>query len=336
MVYGAIDLHTRYSQIRVVDETGRVRRDQKVLTTRERLVAAFAVEGRMRILVESGTESEWVAQALEAAGHEVIVADPNFAPMYGELYRKVKTDRRDVAALAEANRRGWYRPSYRVSAPQRVRRQALRSRRQLVRMRSGAIALMRTLLRQCGYRVASGTSERFPERLARLTLPADLAATVAPLGRMVATLTTEIAAIDTRLAQQAASDAVVQRLQTVPGVGPVVALTFRAFVDDAGRFAHAGQVSAAIGLVPREDSSAERQQRGHISKAGPSELRSLLVQAAWVCWRRGPRALREWADQLAARRGKRIAVVALARRLSRILFAIWRDETVFAESRRAA
>ena len=107
-------------------------------------------------------------------------------------------------------------------------------------------------------------------------------------------------------------------------------------VDDAGRFAHAGQVSAAIGLVPREDSSAERQQRGHISKAGPSELRSLLVQAAWVCWRRGPRALREWADQLAARRGKRIAVVALARRLSRILFAIWRDETVFAESRRAA
>ena len=336
MVYGAIDLHTRYSQIRVVDETGRVRRDQKVLTTRERLVAAFAVEGPMRILVESGTESEWVAQALEAAGHAVIVADPNFAPMYGELYRKVKTDRRDVAALAEANRRGWYRRSYRVSAPQRAQRQVLRSRRQLVQMRSGTIALMRSLLRQSGYRVASGTSERFPDRLAQLTLPAELAATLAPLGRMVATLTTEIAAIDARLTQPAALDAVVQRLQTVPGVGPVVALTFRAFVDDVGRFAHAGQVSAAIGLVPREDSSAERQHRGHISKAGPSELRSLLVQAAWVCWRRGPRELREWTDQLAARRGKRIAVVALARRLSRILFAIWRDETVFAGSRRAA
>ncbi len=74
----------------------------------------------MRILLETGTESEWVAQALEAAGHEVIVADPNFAPMYGEIRRKVKTDRRDVAALAEANRRGWYRATHRVSAAQRA------------------------------------------------------------------------------------------------------------------------------------------------------------------------------------------------------------------------
>jgi transposase len=120
-------------------------------------------------------------------------------------------------------------------------------------------------------------------------------------------------------------------------VGPIVALTFRAFVDDVHRFAHAGQVSAAIGLVPWEDSSAERQHRGHISKAGPSELRSLLVQAAWVHWRvaRGT-PLVHWVEQLAARKGRRIAVVALARRLSRILFALWRDESVFRTSRRAA
>lgn len=71
----------------------------------------------MRILVETGTESEWVAQTLEAAGHEVIVADPNYAPMYGELHRRAKTDRRDVAALAEANRRGWYRAEHRTSGP---------------------------------------------------------------------------------------------------------------------------------------------------------------------------------------------------------------------------
>ena len=91
----------------------------------------------MRILLETGTESEWVAQALETAGHEVIVADPNYAPMYGEIRRKVKTDRRDVAALAEANRRGWYRATHRVSAAQRALRQVLRSRRQLVQMRVG-------------------------------------------------------------------------------------------------------------------------------------------------------------------------------------------------------
>jgi transposase len=121
MKYGAIDLHTRYSQIRLIDAEGRVLRDQKVRTTAEQLLAAFAGHGPVRIVVESSTESEWVARALEAAGHTVIVADPNYAPMYGEVRRKVKTDRRDVAALAEANRRGWYRAVHRVSAAQRGR-----------------------------------------------------------------------------------------------------------------------------------------------------------------------------------------------------------------------
>ena len=77
MVYGAIDLHMRHSQIRIVDESGAVVRDQRVTTSRERLVPAFDGFGPMRIIVETGTESEWVAQTLEAAGHAVIVVDPN-------------------------------------------------------------------------------------------------------------------------------------------------------------------------------------------------------------------------------------------------------------------
>jgi len=330
MVYGAIDLHMRYSQIRIVDADGAVLREQRVSTTPARLVETFGGHGAMRILLETGTESEWVAQTLEAAGHEVIVADPNYAPMYGEIRRKVKTDRRDVAALSEANRRGWYRATHRVSAAQRSLRQVLRSRRQLVRMRSGTIALVRALLRQRGSRLATGSAAGVPMRLARLTLPADLADTIAPLRRMVETLSDEIDLVDARLQTVAAADPLVTRLRSVPGVGLIVALTFRAVVDDVGRFTSAGQVSAAIGLVPREDSSAERRHRGHITKAGPSELRSLLIQAAWACWRsKGSGTLRAWVERLAARRGRRIAVVALARRLSRILYALWRDQSVF-------
>lgn len=330
MVYGAIDLHMRYSQIRIVDAEGGVLREQRVPTTGERLVTAFEGHGAMRILLETGTESEWVAQALEAAGHAVIVADPNYAPMYGEIRRKVKTDRRDVAALAEANRRGWYRATHRVSPTQRALRQILRSRRQLVQQRSGTISLIRSLLRQDGYRLPASSSARVPARLALLEVPPGLRETIAPLARMVETLTTEVDGMDARLATLAKADPIVQRLQSVPGVGLIVALTFRAFVDDVGRFTSAGQVSAAIGLVPREDSSAERRHRGHITKAGPRELRSLLVQAAWACWRsHGSGALRAWVERLAGRRGKRIAVVALARRLSRILFAVWRDRAVF-------
>jgi len=337
MVYGAIDLHMRYSQVRIIDAEGQLVRETRVATTPERLTAAFAARGPMRILLETGTESEWVAQVLEAAGHTVIVADPNFAPMYGDVRRHVKTDSRDVTALAEANRRGWYRPAHRTSAGQRERRQLLQARRQLVRMRTGTISVIRALLRQSGYRAGTGGSEAFGDRLTRLTLPAPLAATLAPLVRTLATLRTEIRACDAHVERVAATDPIVRRLQTVPGIGPVVAVTFRAFVDDVARFPSAAQLSAAIGLVPREASSGERRQRGRLTKAGPSDLRSLLVQAGWVCWQRCRRSpLRAWTDQLAARRGKRIAVVALARRLSRILYAIWRDDTVFEGSRVAA
>jgi transposase len=330
MMYGAIDLHARYSQIRILDEDGRVVCEQRVVTSAERLVSVFAGHGPMRVLLEAGTESEWVAQALEGAGHAVIVADPNYAPMYGEIRRTVKTDRRDAAALAEANRRGWYRATHRVSAAQRTLRQILCSRRQLVSMRSGTISVLRALLRQAGYRLAAGRAERVPTRLARLSLPEELAATLVPLRRIVEALSQEIATVDARLRAHVATDPVVQRLQSVPGVGPIVALSFRAFVDDVTRFASAGQVSAAIGLVPREDSSAERRHRGHITKVGPRALRSLVVQGAWACWRsRASASLRAWVDRLAARRGRRIAVVALARRLSRILYALWRDGSVF-------
>ena len=330
MLYGAIDLHLRSSEIRIVDAEGRVVREKRVRTSRDTLTSAFADLGPLQILLETGTESEWVAQCLEAAGHVVVVADPNYAPMYGEVRRRVKTDRRDVAALAEANRRGWYRATHRRSAAQRAMQQILRSRRQLVRQRSGTISVVRALLRQEGYRLPSGSAAQVPTRVARLPVPGPVTETLAPLLRVIDTLTGEVATIDGRLTALSADDAVVTQLQTVPGVGPVVALTYRATLDTVDRFGHAGQVSALVGLVPREDSSAERRHRGHITKSGSGELRSLLIQAAWACWRsRGSGTLRAWAEQLAARRGRRIAVVALARRLSRILYAVWRDGTPF-------
>jgi transposase len=336
MVYGAIDLHARQSQIRVLDEAGRVLRDGRVTTERTALITAFAELGLVRIVVEAGTESTWVAEALEAVGHTVVVVDPNYAPMYGEWHRKVKTDRRDVAALAEANRRGWYRAVHRRSAAQRGVQRVLRSRRQLIQMRTGAIALTRALLRQVGLRVGRGTSESLAARVRALAVPEALAATLAPVLDVLDAVTTAVATLDAQVHTQTADDPVVERLQTVPGVGLIVAATFRAVVDDVGRFAAAAQVSAALGLVPREDSSAERRHRGHITKAGPRELRSLLVQAAWACWRSGHSGtLRAWVERLADRRGKRVAVVALARRLSRILYAVWRDQTPFNAARLA-
>jgi transposase len=334
MVYGAIDLHSRFSQIRIVDAEGHVLTDQRVLTTRERFGSVFSGRGPMRILLEASTESEWVAQALEDAGHEVIVADPNYGPMYGMLRRRVKTDGRDVAALAEANRRGWYRAAHRVSRDQRRLRQRLGVRRQLVRMRTALISQLRAVLRQEGLRLPSGTPAALDARLARVTVPAAVQDVLTPVLEALRALTPLIARETRTLHQVAEADPIVVHLQSVPGVGPLVALTYRATLDRVDRFPSTGHASSSLGLVPQEHSSAERRQRGHITKTGSTEARSMLIQAAWSCWKsRSVRTtrFRAWADALAARRGPRIAVVALARRLSRVLYAIWRDGTTFEE-----
>lgn len=125
---------------------------------------------------------------------------------------------------------------------------------------------------------------------------------------------------------------VVKRLCSVPGVGPVTVTTYAATLDAAACVQRARQVRADLGLVPREHSSGERPQRGRISKAGNNRARSLLVETAWslLRWKTElNKALREWAERIAQRRGKAKVVEALAHKIAGILFAIWRDGTQF-------
>jgi transposase len=339
MEYGAIDLHLRRSQIRIIDEQEQVVLDRRVDTSRAELARLFGERSRMRILIESSTESEWVAQHLEALGHDVIVADPNYVAMYGARSRRIKTDRRDVAALAIAVRRGVYRRAHRASPAARALRQQLRVRRQLVQQRTALINLLRALLRQEGLRLPSGTAEHVLTRLDRVAVGEPLQAALAPVRAMLTALQRTLDGIEEGIEARAVADPVTQRLMTAPGVGPILALTFQAVLDAPRRFGgDARRVSAFVGVVPSEDSSAERQHKGHITKTGPGELRALLVQASWAIWRsrtRQAEPLRTWVSALAARRGRRIAMVALARRLTRILYAMWRDETAFTSPARA-
>jgi transposase len=331
-----MDVHKRESQVCIVDEAGAVVVEQRLRTARERLAAVLGERPRARIVLEASTESEWVAQCLEAQGHEVIVADPNFAPMYATRRRRVKTDRRDARTLAEACRLGAYRCTHRSSAAAREIRAVLAVREALVRTRVRYVSLIRALLRREGVAVSSGTVETFARRLAAVDVPPGLQPQVAALRELLGPLTAAIAAADQDLAQIRGGEPVARRLSTVPGVGPVIAVAFVAILEDVRRFASAGHVAAYLGLVPQERSSGERQQRGPLTKAGNRRLRWLLVQAAWCVWRdRTPRtsALRAWATPIAARRGKRIAAVALARRLAGILYALWRDGTEYQPGR---
>jgi transposase len=330
-----IDLHKKESQICILGEVGELR-EQRIRTTPERFAAVLGDRPRARILLEASTESEWVARCLEGLGHEVIVADPNFAPMYATRSRRIKTDRRDARALAEACRLGASRPAHRLSDAQRHVRGRLTVRDALVRTRTGYISVIRALLRQHGWRVPTGSAEGFIRRVLALALPGRLLSELAPLLAVMRQVNQQLAYSDERIAAVARTDERMQRLQTVPSVGPVTAAAFVAALDDAGRFARGHQVEAYLGLVPREWSSGEGQRRGRITKAGHRRVRSLLVQAA-VSIRRvqhpSPTALREWAGRLAARRGRFIAVVALARRLAGILYALLRDGTRYEPTR---
>ena len=332
-----IDVHKKESQICIVAEGGELI-EQRVPTQPRRFAEALGDRPRARIVIEASTESEWVARGLEGLGHDVIVADPNFAPMYATRTRKVKTDRRDARALAEACLLGAYRPVHRLSDAQRHVRARLTVGDALVRTRTRYISLVRAMLRQHGWPVATGSAEGFRRRGMALPLPGRLRSEVAPLLAVMRHLPQQLAYADERIAAVTRTDARGRRLQSVPTIGPVTAAAFVAAVDDVARFRRAHEVEAYLGLVPRELSSGETQRRGRITKAGSSRVRWLLIQAAVSLLRLpDPRTvwLREWAGRIAARRGRGIAVVALARRLAGLLFALLRDGTVY-ELRAAA
>jgi transposase len=275
-----IDVHKVNSQICVVGEKAEVLEERRIQTDRERFAAVVGKRPKARVLIEASTESEWVARCLEELGHEVIVADPNFAPMYATRSKRVKTDRRDARTLAEACRLGAYRRAHRTSEEQRRVRAELAVREALVRTRARYISLVRSLLRREGIAVRSGAASSWIVRVSELSLPQWLEAEIAPLLAVMEKLNEEIRAADGRIAKRAREDTVVRRLCTAPGVGVVTAVGFRAALDEAGRFRGAHQVECYVGPWCRG-----RGARGKSSiEAGSRRAGTVVRDGCW--WKR--------------------------------------------------
>ena len=331
MDFIGIDVHKKESQVCILAAEREVL-EKRIRTERERFAELLKERPRARILMESSTESEWVARCLEGLGHEVVVADPNFAPMYATRSRRVKTDKRDARTLAEACKLGAYKPAHRTSDARRHLRARLAVREALMRTRTRYIRLMRALVRREGFHVGNGGAEAFPKRLEAMALPEHLKVEVEPLLRLMEPLNEQIAALNEALEQVAKQDEAVANLCTTPQVGPVTASAFVAAVDTPERFDNAHQVEAYFGLVPSERSSGEQQRKGRITKVG--QFPSALAAGAG-----------RWFAHESAHAGhcpparvggthcqptrKRTAVVALARKLAGILFAMMRDKAAF-------
>jgi transposase len=202
----------------------------------------------------------------------------------------------------------------------------------LVRERARHLVLMGALARQEGLRVPTGKAESFGKRLARVAVPQALRQTLAPMLEVVALLNEKVAAVEEELSELASRDEQMKKLCTMPSVGPVTAAAFVATLDDAKRFKGPHQAEAYLGLVPSEMSSGEKQKRGRITKTGNARMRSLLVQLALSTMRlkkESTRHLWEWAERLEAKRGRKVAAVALARKATGILYAMMRDGSEF-------
>lgn len=330
MEHIAIDLGGRESQICVRDEKGTVLEERRVKT--QGLVAYLSKRPPGRVLVETCAESFALAEGAQGAGHQVRIVPSGLVKALGVGARGVKTDRRDAQILSEVSCRIELPSVHLPSEQSRQQKTECGMREALVGARTQMVNTVRGWLRTQMVQVRPGGVESFVRRVRDqsdkgLELPSYVERTLVTIEQ----LSEQIKAADKELVAQTRQDPVCQRLMSVPGVGPVTAMRFRCALDEAGRFSNAAQVGSYLGLVPSENSSSERKRLGRITKAGSRQTRWALVQAAWSFyrWAEEKDPVRQWVAELEHRRGRKVAIVALARKLSGILFALWRDETTY-------
>lgn len=324
MEHIAIDLGGRESQVCVRNADGQIVEERRVAT--DRLRGFLRKRAPARVIVETCAEAFVTADAAIELGHEVRIVPATLVRSLGVGARGVKTDQRDARTLSEVSTRIDLPTVHLPSQVARKRKALCTSRDILVSARTKLINHCRGFMRTQGAKLRSGDSSTFAARIeqSELQLPSHVQSVVHVIGE----LSTQIHQLDDELLELVKNDPLCLRLMTVPGVGPVTAVRFVSAIDDVTRFDGAHALQSYLGLVPGERSSGDSKQRTGLTKAGSAAVRWVLVQAAWSAWRhRKNDPMVAWARRVAERRGKHVAVVALARKLVGILYAMWRDGT---------
>ena len=338
--FAGLDVSVKDTSVCIVDGAGKIVRELKVVSEPDALLRVLRNPAYRfkRIGLEAGPLSQWLFSALAEADLPVICVETRH--MRAMLKAQInKTDRNDARGMAQMMRVGLYRPVHVKTLRSQKLRMLLTHRKLL---QSKAIAIendLRGTLRNFGLKVGMAGWTKFEARIAELVgdMP-DLAALVEPLLVVRRVLREQINILHHRVLTIVRADEVCRRLMTIPGVGPVVALTYRATVDMPARFRKSKSVGAVFGLTCARDQSGERDRPGAISRCGDAMMRAMLYEAAQSMLVRSTRWswLKAWAMQIAKRRGMKRAIVALARRLAVIMHRIWMDGTEFRWTREAA
>ena len=337
--FAGLDVSVKETSVCIVDDTGKIVREVKVASEPEALLQVLKnpTYRFKRIGLEAGPLSQWLYTALAEAGLPVICVETRH--MRAVLKAQInKTDRNDARGMAQMMRVGLYRPVHVKTLRSQKLRMLLTHRKLL---QSKAIAIdndLRGTLRNFGLKVGMVGTARFEARVKELieNLP-DLAMLVEPLLIVRRVVREQLGILHRRLLAVVRDDDVCRRLMTVPGVGPVVALTYRATVDVPARFRKSKSVGAVFGLTCAKYQSGESERTGAISRCGDEMMRTMLYEAAQSMLFRSTKWswLKAWAMKIAKHRGMKKAIVALARRLAVIMHRIWIDGTEFRWTREA-
>lgn len=330
MQHVAIDLGSKESQVCVRSADGTILEEKKHPT--RKLHELLRTWPTSRVILETSSEAFRIADAARAASHEVRVVPATLVKQLGVGERGMKTDLRDARKLSEVSTRIDLPSVHIPSVETRELRAMLRSRETLLNARTQLVNHVKGWLRTQLWKLRSGSPATLPERIrthaesSNQKIPIHIEETLIVLEG----LTTQVKNSTNRVRTVAMANDVCVRLMTIPGVGPITALTFVAIVEKHERFPKTHHLQSYVGLTPGEHSSSQRERRTGITKAGPTSMRRVLVQAAWVAKRLQQHApMVKWANQIEERRGKFIAVVALARKMAGIMLALWRNNTTY-------
>lgn len=326
MEHIAIDLGGRESQICVRSAKGEIVQSKRVLT--RELPTYLAAREPSVVVMETCSEAFAIADAATAMKHTVRVVPATLVRALGVGARRTKTDVRDSEALSAASCK-MDLPS--VHVPEHISRERKRlckMRNALVTSRTKLLNAVRGWLRGQLVRLTSGVPETFCKRVRKAC--ESLPPYVEPMLAAIDALNAQVDALEKQLIKEAKADPLCRLLMGVPGVGPVTSLLFVATVDDVKRFPNAHQLESYLGLTPGEDSSSDRKRRTSITKAGSPMMRWTLIQAAHCARRaKGVHPMVQWSLEVEKRRGRNVALMALARKIAGILFAMLRDGTFY-------
>ncbi|GLI98428.1 IS110 family transposase [Sphingobium sp. BS19] len=333
-MYAGLDVSDKSTHICVVDGDGTVLRRDVVASDPE-VLAKWLVKhcaDLARVVLETGPLSTFLYHGLVERAVPIDCICARHAK--GVLAARVnKSDVHDAEGHAQLARTGWFKRVHMKASATHIDRAALRIRAQLITTRVAMGNQLRGLLKLFGLRLgAARTPGKRRERLIALYQQRpDLEPLFAPLVASMEVIEEQLRASNRLLESRAEEDPVCSRLMSVPGVGPITALTFTASVEDPHRFARSEDVGAYAGLVPRRSQSGERDVRGNISKAGDAMLRRSLYEAAniMLCRVQRPFALQQWGQRIAESKGNKRARIAVARKLAVLLHSLWLNETEF-------